>query len=425
MESNPGGRSVLKFLLLHNYYQQAGGEDQVFADETQLLEARGHEVVRYTVHNDRIQGMGKLQIAQRTIWNQEIYRELRSLIRRERPVLMHCANTFPLVSPAAYYAAHAEGAAVVQTLHNYRLLCPNALFLRDGNVCEACQGKLFPWPAIKYRCYRNNRMASATVASMLATHRLAGTWKKKVDHYIALTDFARQKFIEGGFPAERLTVKSNFISPDTGPGRGEGNYAVFVGRLSTEKGVDSLLAAWNQTELPWPLKIIGDGPLAEQVRGAAAVNPQIEWLGKRNFAQVQEIIGEATCLISPSVCYEAALPRTILEAFCQGTPVVASRVGAVSALVAEGTTGITFEPGNGAALASAVSRFLDHPDRFPSMRDAARREYESRYTEDRNYELLMGVYASALRTRGNEAAAQLCEMECPTKERTLGSPVLA
>src|SRR5205814_1104988 len=166
-------------------------------------------------------------------------------IRAQRPRVAHFHNTFPLISPAAYYAARAEGVGVVQTLHNFRLLCPNALFFRDGKVCEDCLGRPVAWPGVVHGCYRGSRAASAATAVMTAAHRALGTWRTAVDVYVALTEFSRQKFIAGGLPAEKIAVKANFVYPDPGPGAGAGGYAVFVGRLSAEKGVETLLAAWR------------------------------------------------------------------------------------------------------------------------------------------------------------------------------------
>ena len=226
----------MKILLCHNYYQQRGGEDQSFEDEAPLLEDRGHAVVRYTVHNDEIERMSRWEVAQRTIWNRHALRQLRQLIRRERPQVMHCTNTFPLISPAAYAAAHPEGIAVVQALRNYRLICPNALLLHDGQVCEACVGKTFAWPSIQHACYRNSRAATAVVASMLAFQRFRQTWLRQVDLFYTLTQFARQKLVQGGVPADRIWTKSNFVDPDPGVGTGDGRFAVFVGRLSAERG---------------------------------------------------------------------------------------------------------------------------------------------------------------------------------------------
>jgi len=259
----------MNILMAHNYYQQAGGEDQVFADESQLLEQYGHHVHRLTMHNDQIDSTPQLKLLGQTIWNWDVYHELRSLIRQHQIQIVHFHNTFPLISPAAYYAAKAEKAVVVQTLHNYRLFCLNALFLRDGKVCEDCLDQPIPWSGIQHSCYRDNQAASAAVATMLTTHRLLQTWQQQVDTYIALTEFARNKLIQGGLPAAKVVIKPNFVDPDPGFGQGEGNYALFVGRLSVEKGIDVLLTAWERLGQKIPLKILGDGALAPQVSDAA------------------------------------------------------------------------------------------------------------------------------------------------------------
>ena len=212
-------RTEMKILLCHNYYQQPGGEDQSFELEATLLESRGHEVIRYTLHNEAIGQMKSWELVRRTFWNAPVYRELRELIVRERPAVMHCTNTFPLLSPSAYYAARAEGVPVVQSLRNFRLMCPGSLFLRDGRVCEDCRGKRLAWPGVLHQCYRHSPAASAVVAAMLAWHRQWGTWTRAVDLYFALTRFSRRKFIEGGLPADKVLVKPNFVHPDPARGR--------------------------------------------------------------------------------------------------------------------------------------------------------------------------------------------------------------
>jgi hypothetical protein len=224
----------LKVLFCHNFYQQSGGEDLCFAAEASLLEAHGHQVLRFTRHNDAIARMSRFEVAGLAIWNRDTFHELRKLIRRERPTVMHCTNIFPLISPAAYYAARAEGVPIVQSLRNYRLFCLNACFLRNDRVCEDCLGKGIPWPGVLHGCYRSSRTASAVVAAMLSLHRVMRTWTRMVDRYFTLTEFSRQKFIQGGLPAKLIAVKPNFIDPDPGPGRGQGGYAVFIGRLSPE-----------------------------------------------------------------------------------------------------------------------------------------------------------------------------------------------
>jgi glycosyltransferase involved in cell wall biosynthesis len=384
----------MKVLLCHNHYQQPGGEDQSFAAEADLLESRGHQVLRFTLHNDAVSGMSRWDIARRTLWNPDTYRRLRVLIRREGPAIVHCTNTFPLISPAACYAARAEGVPVVQALRNYRLLCPNALLLRGGRVCEACLGKAVPWPAVVHGCYRGDRAASAVVAGMLTTHRALRTWTRKVTLFFTLTEFARRKLVEGGLPAGRVAVKPNFIDPDPGPGDGRGVYAVFVGRLSPEKGVATLLAAWQRLPAAVPLKVIGDGPEAGLVRQAAARDRRIEWLGRVPPEEVLRVIGEAAVLVMPSIWYET-FGRTIIEAFARGTPAVVSRLGAMAELVDEGRTGLLFEPGSPDDLAAKVGRLLADPARLAPMRREARREFERKYTAATNYELLLGLYERA------------------------------
>lgn len=386
----------MKILLCHNHYQQRGGEDESFAAEAAMLEDHGHEVLRFTLHNDSIREANPLATAARTLWNRDVYRELRQLMRRERPAVLHATNTFPLISPAAYYAAAAAGVPVVQSLRNYRLFCLNSYFLRQGAVCEDCLGKFVPWPGVVHGCYRDSRAASAVVAAMLTLHRTLPTWTRMVDRFFTLTDFAREKFVQGGLPAERIAVKPNFLRVDPGAGAGRGGYAVFVGRLSPEKGIDTLLAAWQQVAGEIPLKIVGDGPLEEQVRRAAAATAGIEWLGRRSTSEVLELLGEATLLVMPSIWYET-FGRTIIEAYSRGTPVVASRIGALAELVVPGRTGLLFEPGSAADLAAKVRELLaTDPASRRQMRTIARQEFEHKYTAARNYDLLMNIYEDAI-----------------------------
>jgi glycosyltransferase involved in cell wall biosynthesis len=385
----------MKILLCHNYYQHRGGEDESFDDEAALLKAYGHDVLQYTLHNDDIERMGWLETARRTLWNDQVYDELRGLIHRERPAVMHCTNTFPLLSAAALHAAWDEKTPVVQALRNYRLFCLNSFFLRNGAVCESCLGKTLPWPGVLHGCYRDSRAASAVVAAMFHVRRSMKTWTRTVSLFFTLTEFSRQKFIQGGLPAERIVVKPNFVLPDPGPSDGAGRGAVFVGRLSVEKGIDTLLAAWSRLGADVPLTIIGDGPLAETVQRAARQDPRITWLGRKPRDEVLAVLGGAACLIMPSVWYET-FGRTIMEAFAKGTPVIASRLGAMEEVVEDGQTGMHFTPGDPDDLAAKVRRLWDDSAQRSAMRSAARLEYEAKYTAQRNYELLMAIYARAI-----------------------------
>jgi glycosyltransferase involved in cell wall biosynthesis len=385
----------MKILAVHNRYQRPGGEDRVFVDETALLEARDHRVLRYEVHNDRVERVNRLTLAKDTVWNSSAYRELRALIRRERPDVVHFHNTLPLVSPAGYYAARAEGVPVIQTLHNYRLLCPVALFFRDGRVCEDCMGKAVPWPGVVHECYRGSRAASGVIAAMLTVHRVLRTWTEMVDVYVALTEFARSKFIEGGLPATKIVVKPNFVAPDPGRGQGGGGYALFVGRLAPEKGTGTMLAAWERLGTRIPLKIVGDGPLRDRVVGAAARRSNVEWLGHRPVEEVHALMGKADMLVFPSEWYET-FGRVAVEAFAVGTPVIAANIGAVAELVEHGRTGLEFRPGDPEDLVTQVEWALSHPAELRRMRDEVRAEFEAKYTAERNYRALMEIYEAAL-----------------------------
>lgn len=384
----------MRILVVHNYYQQTGGEDQIFATECALLEARGHEVRRYTVHNDQIKGMNPLILAKATVWNSDIYQQLRTLVHQERPQIVHFHNTFPLISPAAYYAVKAEGVPVVQTLHNYRLLCLNAYFFRDGHTCEDCLGKLVPWPGVVHNCYRS-RAASSTLAAMLPIHSLLGTWMKAVDVFIAYSKFAHNKFIQGGLPANKIAFKTNFLHPAPCPGQGKGGYGLFVGRLSPEKGLSTLLAAWETLGSKVPLKIVGDGPLSQQVAEAVERVPGVEWLGLQSLTKVYELMGEAAFLVFPSEWYET-FGRVAIEAFAKGTPVIAADIGAVAELVDHGRTGLRFRPGDPEDLRAKVEWTLAHPGELAQMRREARVEFEAKYTAEQNYQILMSIYERAI-----------------------------
>ena len=385
----------MRIALCHNYYQLRGGEDQVFEDERSLLRAHGHDVFDYTVHNDSVADHSKLTLARQTVWNRRAANEIAQLVRRERIDVVHFHNTFPLISPAAYYGAHRAGAAVVQTLHNYRLHCPAATRFRCGTHCDDCIGKLFAWPAVKHKCYRGSRSATAVLVTMLSLHRLRGTWNREVDRYIALTAGGRQRFVDAGWPAERIEVKPNFIQCDPGAGPGGGSYAIFVGRLSEEKGIRTVLDAWSRcSELP-RLKLVGEGPLEHLVQAAAERDKRIEPVGFRPLDEIYPMLGAATCLVMPSVWHEP-FGRTVIEAFAKGTPVLASRVGALAELVTDGLTGNLFPAADADALAETLMQMQANPSNLQRMRIAAREEYEAHYTPAANYAQLHDIYQRAL-----------------------------
>ncbi|MBA4262159.1 MAG: transferase, partial [Comamonadaceae bacterium] len=320
----------MRVLFVHNTYQHRGGEDSVVESEIELLKSRGHAVESYTRSNDDIGRLPAATLAQQTLWSERSAQELSALVRRFQPNIIHAHNTFPLVSPSVYWAASRLGVPVVQTLHNFRLMCLNALFLREGKVCEDCLGSL-PWRGVVRGCYRESRPASGVLAGMLTLHRGLGTYQNKVARYIALNEFCRGKFIEGGLPAGRVAVKPNFVdsraAPDTGRPR---SGLLFVGRLSVEKGVSTLAQAMGKLPLAG-LRVAGDGPQRGELEGLVGVS----LLGSLPKQGVMDEMARALALVVPSIWYET-FGMVAIEAFASGTPVIASRIGALAELVRDG-----------------------------------------------------------------------------------------
>jgi glycosyltransferase involved in cell wall biosynthesis len=379
----------MRILMVHNAYQQRGGEDSVVDAELELLRDHGHEVVLHLRHNDEVDQVSRLSVAAQTLWSTQTTGDIKDLAAKFRPDVMHVHNTLPLVSPSVYWAAQSAGVPVVQTLHNFRLLCPQATFLRHGNVCEDCLGKV-PWRAVQHRCYRGSAVQSGAVAVMLTMHRGLGTFQNKVSRYIALNQFCKAKFVAGGLPAERICVKPNFVSWVPTPQWAERAGGLYVGRLSEEKGIQVMLDAIRL----YPghgVKLVGSGPYEAETRAVAGGS----YLGFLPLRDIMERMSAAAFLVLPSVCYEG-FPRTLVEAFASGVPVIASRLGSMAELVSNGVTGLLFEPGNAADLVDKIQWANANPQEMLRMGQAARAEYEARYTPEKNCEELVGIYGQAI-----------------------------
>ena len=380
--------SKLKVLIVHNGYQQRGGEDSVVDSECELLRAHGHDVEVFRRHNDDVAGISKAALALNTLWSADSSQALTTVLDRFKPDVVHVHNTMPLISPSAYWAAHRRGVAVVQTLHNFRLMCPQAMFLREGRVCEDCLGHV-PWKGVMRACYRGSRAQTAVLAASVTVHKAIGTYRDKVTRYIALNQFCRQKFIEGGLPADKVVIKPNFVEDSGVPIWEDRQGGLFVGRLSTDKGVAVLLQAQKLSGAN--VEVIGAGDLLTEVK---------QQLGSRalGFLPVTEIMTKmrmASYLVVPSLWYEN-FPRTLVEAFSCGLPVIASRLGALAELVEDGKTGLLFEPGNAQDLAEKLSWAQANPQTMSQMGRNARLKYEQAYSPQTNYEQLLAIYQDAV-----------------------------
>ncbi|QNH61114.1 glycosyltransferase family 4 protein [Hymenobacter sediminicola] len=390
---------MLRILFIHNFYQQPGGEDAVFRAERDLLRAYGHAVETLEFHNAEIEAgaLGKLRAGLQGFYNPGSAQRLRKAIASFRPDVIHIHNLFPVGSPALLWVAHAAGVPVVITLHNYRLICPGALLYTDGKLYEASVHRLFPWDAVRRRLYRNSALQTATVAAITGLHKLLGTWRWGVSRYITLTHFARQRYLDSSLQLrpEQLVYKPNFLA-DPGPpvpDTERANHLLFVGRLSPEKGLHTLLAAAATHALP--LVIVGDGPLRTEVEACAAATPSVRYVGPVDAAGVAKAMRNCRALVMPSECVEG-MPMVVLEAFATGTPVLAARRGGPGEMVRPGTNGLLFEPGDAEGLAQAAHYLLADEELAGRLGEGGRASYEALYTPASNYSRLLSIYQEAV-----------------------------
>ncbi len=395
----------MRILIAHNRYQFAAGEEAVVTAEYELLRSHSHTVQLFEVDNHSIDGAwSKVKAAVSAIYSTESKVRVGAAIAQFEPDVVHVHNFFPLLSPSVYDACHEANVPVVQTLHNYRIICPNGKLYRDGKRCEECVGQVFPVSGVIHRCYRESVAQSATVATMIAVHQQRQTWQERVDAFITLTQFQKQKMIQAGLPEDRIYVKPNFIfdankdsaSPEKRPARcsSTNNFALFVGRFWEEKGISTLIQAYVDHGIPLPLKIIGDGPLRPQLEAqveAAGLSSRVEFLGWQEKSVVLRFMRQAQFLMFPSVWYET-FGLSVIEAFASGTPVIASRLGCMAELIEEKENGLLFEPGNAQDLAAKVEWAIAHPNIMQSMGYQARQTYEALYTPEQNYRQLMKIY---------------------------------
>ena len=390
----------LHIVSVHNRYLMAGGEDQVFESEARLLREYGHQVTQVEEQNSNPDTVTKkIGMAVDCIWSRRWHNEFRTLLQKSRPDVVHVHNFFARFSPAIYYVCRRENVPVVQTLHNYRLLCAGAELYRDGKVCEECldHGVL---RGIRHGCYQGSKLGTAVLTAMVGVHRSLRTWSEMVDCYIALTEFARQKMVAGGLPANRIRVKPNFVMPDPGLKQTIGEYALFVGRLVESKGVLSMLEAWKS--LPGvPLHIVGDGPCREQIEAELRTGnlPSVTYRGRLSRTDTLAAMKNARFLVFPSEWYEG-FPVTIAEAFACGVPVVASRLGAMQEIVSDRITGLHFKVGDLPDFQSKVQWAWDHPDDMLAMGKRSRLEFDQKYSAARNLAMLEDAYGFAMASRG-------------------------
>ncbi len=389
----------MRIALFHNRYRQRGGEDTAVAAELELLRKAGHEVRLLAVDNrEALSGPvgSRLRVALRARWNPATVGRVASFLDGHPTDVAHVHNFFPLLSPSIHHALRRLGVPAVQTLHNYRLLCANGALLRQARPCEECLTR-GPWNALRYGCYRGSRLQTAVWADMVAYNRRRGTWLDEVDCFTTPSEFARRMLLRAGLPPGRLRVKPNPV-PDPGAASPPGSGAVFVGRLSEEKGVTLLIEAWRALR-DVPLSIVGEGPEEGRLRAAAAELGNVRFLGGVSHDAALDAMRRAAFVVVPSLWYEI-FPMVVAEAMACGRPVVVAHPTALSEIVEDGRHGLHFRCGDARSLARACRSLAHAPDRIRAMGREARARYEDHLAPQRALERLEGLYAEVIERRG-------------------------
>ncbi|WP_238354764.1 glycosyltransferase [Kribbella sandramycini] len=382
--------------MLHNRYRsgQPSGENTVVAQTVDLLGNSGHEIDLYARNSDDIAAMGRKDRALlpfRSVWSYSAERDLTQLLQANRPDVVHVHNTFPLFSPSVLRAAAKLGLPIVATLHNFRLMCANAVLQRDGRPCDSCVGKL-PLAAVRHSCYRESRVQTLPLATSIGVHNSLHTWQRYVTTLIAPSEFVRERYVAHGYDADRIVVKPHAVPHDGQVRSGPGEAVVFLGRLVEDKGFADLLRAWDSSL--GRLVVIGDGPLRAEAEARAREDLSIQVLGQLPWARCMEVLRQARAVVVPARSYET-FGLVVVEAFAHGVPVVASRLGALAELVDDGETGALAGPGDAEGLRKAIELVSD-PVTSVAFGERARQVYLDRFTPERDLAATERIYSDAI-----------------------------
>jgi glycosyltransferase involved in cell wall biosynthesis len=388
----------MKILLCHNFYRTFGGEDSAVIALKQTLQSKGVSVIFYSRDNKETSRYGlaqKLFLFPNIFFSLRTYRDIKKIATECKPDVAHIHNIFPLISPSIYSALKRAKVPIVQTIHNFRFLCPNGRFYSKGRICERCKNGNYIY-AIVRKCYRSSYILSFLYAASIWLHRILGTFSKKVDKAICLSNFTASKLTERLFRPEKTVVISNFLKTDFASDCRLEKYAVFMGRLSEEKGLFTLIRAFEGTE-KFGLKIIGDGPMEEKLKEYVRRREisNVELLGFVEGGKRFEILKKSMFSIVPSEWYENQ-PMAVLEAFAFGVPVIASKVGALEEMVEDGKNGLLFQMGNSNDLKDKIKHFIDNTGKRTRCSEYARHCAETKYSAETNYLKLLKIYKEVI-----------------------------
>jgi glycosyltransferase involved in cell wall biosynthesis len=375
----------MKILQVHNKYIKRGGEESVIDEEKRVLQDNGHSVIQFIKNSKEIDGLTKFELAG-LFFNQrrstKIKNEFQQLITIEPPDVCHVHNVYPLITPVVYEVCQAMEIPVVQTLHNYKMICTSSLLFREGEVCEKCMSKSL-YNSIKHKCYKNSYIATGIQADSIQYHRGKQTWNKAISRYVCLTEFQRGKLVEGGMDFDKMVVKPNFLQ-NIDYAASEGNYFLFVGRLDKAKGLDFLIELFKRNTTS-QFKLIGE---CDDPSIFSEFN-NVEYLGPQERSSVQEYIAESKAIIFPSKYYEG-MPMVILEAFSFGKPVVAHNIGAMSSMINHEVNGLKFE--NVVEFDQAIQRLEVDDELYKKTSGNALKDFEQNYNAQKGYENLINLY---------------------------------
>lgn len=388
----------MRILMLHSRYQQRGGEDISTRSEAELLRRGGHEVDLVEYDNHEVEKLGRTRTAIRTIWSHPAVMDVRQRLSAKKYDILHVQNYFPLISPAVLLQGARMGVATVQSLRNYRLLCVAGQLFRDGHECQICVGKIAPWPGVRHGCYRGSLPGSATLAAMIATHKALGTWHRQTDALVPVSEYVRDVYVRGGFPAERLHTKPN-VSLANAQSRAKKRQVIYAGRLTKEKGVHDLIAAWQMAAPESArLLIVGNGPYEQVLHTLAENDPTIEFAGHHAHDELIKMIASSRILVLPAAWAEP-FGRTAVEAFSVGTPVLASAKGGLIEIVEQTGGGATFPAGDVPELAGLISRAINDQIWWDSIAAAARAGFADKYSTGAILHRTEQIYATAIDRR--------------------------
>lgn len=384
----------MNILIVHNKYNSKGGEDITVEKEIKLLEKNGHKVNFFTRSNSQIKSIfSKIKTAINSSFSYETYNYFNNTSFLQKYDIIHVHNFFPLITPSIFYAAKKNNIPIVMTLHNYRLICPSGLLMHKNKIYEKSI-KYSPYSTVIDRVYKNSFIGTFFLAKMINNHKKRGTWNNKVSRLIALTNFGRKKFIDSGINKSQIVVKPTWCTDFHNKNCTKENYALFVGRISEEKGISSLIEAWSQID--YKLVIAGDGPLTNKLLNTK--NKNIHYIGRKNQHEIFKLMEKASFLVIPSTWYEG-LPAVIIEAFCAGLPVIGSKIGAIEEIIDNNVTGIHFEPNNPEDLREKVNKIINDKKLLTTLSENARKEFLNKYTPEKNYSQLIEIYNNVITSK--------------------------